>query len=186
MMTSSWRTLVVNLLEKRQFSLKKLKLDQSDTTKRIRVTDRIYLRPYDKVRKESLQWYQDPVSMRYIVGSYSEYSIQQIRKMYDWQKANGSLYYIEYKKNDQSYIVGDVWLAEDDYAIVIDEAFRNQHIGRTVTKYFIYKARKLGREYLTVSEIFKWNKASQQMFEHLGFSVFAHQKDSLSYRKKLN
>lgn len=184
-MTINWRTLAANFLERRPLTFKKTKLEPVSKVKRIRVTDQIYLCPFDQLREESLRWYQDPVSMRNIVGSYSEYSIEQICKMYEWQKANGFLYYIEYKKNGRTFVVGDVWLAEDDYAIVIDENFRNQHIGRTVTKYFIYKAKKLGREYMIVSEIFKWNKASQQMFEGLGFTVFSDQNDSLSYRKKI-
>lgn len=176
----------MNLLEKRQTPKKITPPDQPGLRRKVRVTDQIFLRPFDRVHKESLRWYQDPIAMRNIVGTYNEYSVEQIHKMYDWQQANGELYYIEYKKEGTFYIIGDVWLAEDDYAIVIDEAFRNQHIGRTVTKYFIFKARKLGRDYLIVSEIFKWNKASQRMFEGLGFSVFARQKDSLSYRKKIN
>lgn len=184
-MTSiKWRTLATDLLRKRT-QPKTESSFKRNRSKKVQITEKIYLLPFDKLRKESLKWYQDPESMYHIVGTKITYTKEQIQQMYEWQNEHGLLYYIEYTNHDLTQIIGDVWLAEDDYAIVIDQAFRNQHIGRAVTKYFIYKAKKLGREFIMVSEIFDWNKASKQMFTSLNFYPFKENKDSWSYRKQL-
>ncbi|OJG74280.1 hypothetical protein RV12_GL002627 [Enterococcus quebecensis] len=120
-----------------------------------------------------------------IVGVKMTYTKEEINQMYTWQNEHGLLYYIEYNRGSRFQTIGDVWLAEDDYAIVIDQEYRNRHIGRIVTKYFLFKSKKMGREYMTVSEIFNWNKASQKMFTSLKFYPFNEQKDSWSYRRKL-
>lgn len=153
--------------------------------RRIYLNKRIRLVRFDKTRKESLRWYGDPESMKNIVGTATVYNRKQVTDMYNWQNENGQLYYIEYLKDQTYQTIGDVWLAKDDYAIVIDQDFRSRHIGRTVTKYFIYKSRKMGRETMIVSEIFNWNKASQKMFASLKFYPFKEHKNSWSYRKKL-
>lgn len=184
-MTSiNWRTLATNLLRKRTQPKTESSFNRN-TPKKVWITEKIGLIPFDKICKESLNWYQDPESMRNIVGTKTIYTEKQIQQMYDWQDEHGLLYYIEFKSNKQRQIIGDVWLAEDDYAIVIDKAFRNRHIGRVVTKYFIHQSKKMGREFITVSEIFNWNKASQQMFSRLGFHPFKENKDSWSYRRQL-
>lgn len=185
-MTSiNWRTLATDFLEKRTQPNVESSFNRNKQ-KKVRINENLRLVPFDRIRVESLKWYQDPKSMRNIVGTYSKYSVQQIQRMYHWQDEHGLLYYIEYKNGKQFQIVGDVWLADDDYAIVIDQAFRNRHIGRMVTKYFIYRSQKMGRDHIIVSEIFNWNKASQQMFKKLGFTPFAKQKDSWSYRKQIS
>ncbi|EOL44233.1 GNAT family N-acetyltransferase [Enterococcus caccae] len=184
MASIKWRTLATDLLGKRtQPSIESS--FQRNGSKGIRISEKIRLLPFDKFRQESLKWYQDPESMYHIVGIKSTYTKKQIQQMYEWQNEHGLLYYIEYNNESHYQIIGDVWLAEDDYAIVIDQAFRNRHIGRSVTKYFIYKSKKLGREFITVSEIFNWNKASQKMFASLKFYPFKENEDSWSYRRRL-
>ncbi|WP_256924798.1 GNAT family N-acetyltransferase [Candidatus Enterococcus mansonii] len=156
------------------------------TKKKIRINEEIRLVPFDTLRRQSLKWYQDPESMRNIIGTPTIYTKEQIKQMYEWQNEHGLLYYIEFDTGNKRFqTIGDVWLSEDDYAIVIDKEFRNRRIGQRVTKYFIYKSKKLGREFITVSEIFNWNKASQKMFTRLKFYPFKEQKDSWSYRKSL-
>lgn len=184
MRSSKWRIVATDLLRKRTRPIPESSFNPN-THKKIRIAKNIRLIPFDKVRKESLKWYQDPESMRNIVGIKSTYTKEQIQQMYEWQHEHGLLYYIEYTSRNQSQIIGDVWLAEDDYAIVIDQAFRHRHIGRMVTKYFIYKSKKMGRDFMTVSEVFNWNKASQKMFTRLKFYPFKENKDSWSYRKRL-
>lgn len=184
MTRSKWLTLATDLVRKRTQPTIESSFNRNKA-KKIRINEKIYLIPFDKFRKESLKWYQDPNSMYNIVGVKTMYTKEQIKQMYDWQNKNGRLYYIEYNGRSRSHIIGDVWLAEDDYAIVIDQTFRNRHIGRKVTKYFIYKSKKMGKEYITVSEIFNWNKASQKMFTGLQFHPFKENKDSWSYRKSL-
>lgn len=178
-----WRTLATEV-RKRTWPKPESSFNRN-TSKKVRITEKVRLIPFDKIRKESLKWYQDPESMRNIVGIKIIYTKEQIQQMYEWQNEHGLLYYIEYNGGDRPQIIGDVWLAEDDYAIVIDQAFRNRHIGRIVTKYFIYKSKKLGRDFITVSEIFNWNKASQKMFTNLDFYPFRENKDSWSYRRRL-
>ncbi|MCA5012931.1 GNAT family N-acetyltransferase [Enterococcus sp. S22(2020)] len=184
-MTSiKWRTLATDLVRKRTQMSTESSFNQN-SLKKVRINESIRLSPFDKFRNEALKWYQDPENMRNIVGIETIYSKEQVKQMYHWQNEHGFLYYIEYRDGDCFQTIGDVWLAEDDYAIVIDQAFQNRHIGRMVTKYFIYKAKKLGRERITVSEIFNWNEASQKMFTHLNFYPYKKQKDSWSYRKRL-
>ncbi|MBL1225938.1 GNAT family N-acetyltransferase [Enterococcus sp. BWR-S5] len=137
------------------------------------------------MRKESVAWYQDEESMKSIVGKPIIYDEDKITQMYDWQNKHGELFYIEYLVGDTYRTIGDVWLAKNDYAIVIDRRYRNRHIGRTVTKYFIYKARMNGWETMYVSEIFNWNKASQKMFTSLKFYPFKEHRNSWSYRRRL-
>lgn len=153
--------------------------------KRIQLNDHIRLVPFDGMREVSVGWYQDEASMRNIVGKSIAYDQEKILQMYDWQNKNGELFYIEFLEGESYQTIGDVWLAKNDYAIVIDTKYRNQHIGRTVTKYFIYRARKKGWDTMVVSEIFNWNKASQRMFTRLKFYPFKEHKHSWSYRKKL-
>lgn len=153
--------------------------------KKIYLNKKVRLVPFDKMRKESLRWYRDKASMKNIVGTSTIYDREKVKKMYDWQDKNGQLYYIEYLENRRYQTIGDVWLAKNDYAIVIDQNYRSRHIGRLVTKYFIYKSKKMGRDSMIVGEIFNWNKASQKMFTSLKFYPYKENKNSWSYRKKL-
>ncbi|MCB5950785.1 GNAT family N-acetyltransferase [Enterococcus sp. BWT-B8] len=184
--------IVTDLKEKAAVLLKRKRVPDNQEpsfrqfkSRRVYLGKRIRLVRFDKTRGESLRWYSDPESMKNIVGTAAVYNKKQIEEMYNWQNENGQLYYIEYLKDDEYQTIGDVWLAKDDYAIVIDQDFRSRHIGRTVTKYFIYKSRKMGRESMIVSEIFNWNKASQKMFTSLKFYPFKEHKNSWSYQKRL-
>ncbi|MTD39015.1 GNAT family N-acetyltransferase [Erwinia sp. CPCC 100877] len=152
---------------------------------KIRLNDQLRLVLFDGVRSDTYHWYQDPESMKNIVGKSICYTKKQIDQMYQWQNKHGWLYYIEYKQKRHFLTIGDVWLGKTDYAIVIDGQYRANQIGHKVTKYFIHKSRQLGREYFLVSEIFNWNKASQKMFTRLKFYPYKENKDSWSYRKKL-
>lgn len=153
--------------------------------KMIRIGKKIRLVQFDFLREEAIQWYQDPESMQDIMGKPVIYTRDQIREMYLWQNKHGMLYYIEYELRGQFQTIGDVWLAEDDYAIVIDKKYRNRHIGRIVTQYFVRKAKVMDQEYMFVSEIFNWNKASQRMFKNLNFYPYIELQDGWSYRKNL-
>lgn len=151
----------------------------------IRIGKKIRLVQFDFLREESLEWYQDPESMQDIIGKPVIYTREEIREMYLWQNKYGMLYYIEYELQGQFQTIGDVWLAEDDYAIVIDKKYRNRHIGRIVTQYFVKKAKVMDREFIIVSEIFNWNEASQRMFKNLNFYPYKELQDSWSYRRDL-
>lgn len=184
MKETSWRSLAIELLTKRTLSMEESSF-LLKKRKRVRINDRIQLTEFDKVREASFRWYQDPEAMRNIVGVRISYTPEQIQAMYEWQNTHGELYYIERVEGKKVTTIGDVWLAEDDYAIVLDQAYQHQHIGRIVTRYFIHKSKKMGREFITVSEIFNWNKASQKMFTGLKFYPYQQQSDSWSYRKRL-
>ena len=172
------------------FCKKEMIIENKNTLKKekprmIRIGKRIRLVQFDYLREEALEWYQDPESMQDIMGKPVIYTREQIREMYLWQNKYGMLYYIEYELQGRFQTIGDVWLAEDDYAIVIDKKYRNRHIGRIVTKYFIRKAKVMDREFIIVREIFNWNKASQKMFENLHFYPYKELQDSWSYRREL-
>ncbi|MHC5229152.1 GNAT family N-acetyltransferase [Enterococcus sp. LJL99] len=180
----NWETLFT-------FFCKKEMITDNDTSlkkekpRMIRIGKKIRLVQFDFLREEALDWYQDPESMQDIMGKPVIYTREQIREMYLWQNKHGMLYYIEYELQGRFRTIGDVWLAEDDYAIVIDKKYRNRHIGRIVTQYFIHKAEVMDREFIIVSEIFNWNKASQRMFKNLNFYPYKKLQDSCSYRRNL-
>lgn len=155
----------------------------------IQITSNVRLVPFDGLRKESYCWYQDQETMKNIVGKPLRYTKRQVFEMYEWQHRFGELYYIEYRDPKEPlgsyFTIGDVWLSADDYAIVIDKKFQNQHIGRNVTNYFIHYAKKKGQKYFIVSEVFNWNKASQRMFSNLKLYPYKENQDSWSYRRYL-
>lgn len=186
MIVTDWKKMAADLFNRKRVPAGKQEPSfKWSGKKRIYLNERIRLASYDCMREESLAWYQDKESMKNIVGKSIVYDRDKIVQMYDWQNKNGELFYIEYLDGNGYKTIGDVWLAKNDYAIVIDQEHRNRHIGRIVTKYFIYRAKKNGWDTLVVSEIFNWNKASQKMFTSLKFYPFKEHKNSWSYRKRL-
>ena len=180
----NWKTFITIFFRKESV-MENENLLKKEKPKMIRIGERIRLVQFDYLREEALIWYQDPESMQDIIGKPISYTREQIRQMYLWQNKLGMLYYIEYKIQGRFQTIGDVWLAEDDYAIVLDKRYRNRHIGQVVTQYFICKAKVMNREFIYVSEIFNWNKASQKMFENLKFYPYKELSDSWSYRRNL-
>ena len=105
-----------------------------------------------------------------IDGSRELYTLQRIKKMYDYLTQRGEVYFIEVLTNAGWQPIGDVSFWQEDMPIVIgDSAYRGQGIGRTVVQALVERGRKLGYKRLYVQEIYDDNEASKKMFESVGF-----------------
>ena len=128
------------------------------------------LRKYDGQAHLAFSWYQDPEVIRLIDGSREPYTLQRIKKMYDYLTRHGEVYFIEVLTNAGWQPIGDVSFWQEDMPIVIgDSAYRGQGIGRTVVQVLVERGRKLGYKRLYVQEIYDDNEASKKMFESVGF-----------------
>lgn len=105
-----------------------------------------------------------------IDGSREPYTLQRIKKMYDYLTQRGEVYFIEVLTNAGWQPIGDVSFWQEDMPIVIgNSAYRGQGIGRTVVQALVERGRKLGYKRLYVQEIYDDNEASKKMFELVGF-----------------
>ncbi len=129
----------------------------------LKITGILYLIPYQALRKEALAWYADPEIQWLVNGIKTAYSVEQVKQMYDWQKAHGDLYYIEYGEKDRQTI-GDVWICDTDFAIVIAPDYQGQGVGTAVVQFFKERSAQM-----RVQEVYSYNKGSQRLFEQAGF-----------------
>ncbi|WP_440897664.1 GNAT family N-acetyltransferase [Amphibacillus sp. Q70] len=143
-----------------------------------RIDDNIMLIPYDGIRDEALVWYTDPDIQWLVNKTRDPYSKEQLQNMYQWQKENGELYYIEYQEKEKMATIGDVWLSADNFAIVLAQGYQNKGIGTRIIKYFLSELKKSGRKELLVDEVYDWNEGSNKLFQKLGFKKI--QKDEHS------
>ena len=128
------------------------------------------LRKYDGQAHLAFSWYQDLEVIRLIDGSREPYTLQRIKKMYDYFTYHGEVYFIEVLINAGWQPIGDVSFWQEDMPIVIgNSAYRGQGIGRTVVQALVERGRKLGYKRLYVQEIYDDNEASKKMFESVGF-----------------
>ena len=136
----------------------------------ISIDSSLRLRKYDGQAHLAFSWYQDLEVIRLIDGSREPYTLQRIKKMYDYFTYHGEVYFIEVLINAGWQPIGDVGFWQEDMSIVIgDSAYRGQGIGRTVVQVLVERGRKLGYKRLYVQEIYDDNEASKKMFESVGF-----------------
>ena len=128
------------------------------------------MRKYDGQAHLAFSWYQDLEVIRLTDGSRAPYTLQRIKKMYDYLTQQGEVYFIEVLTNAGWQPICDVSFWQEDMPIVIgNSAYRGQGIGRTVVQVLIERGRKLGYKRLYVQEIYDYNEASKKMFESVGF-----------------
>ena len=136
----------------------------------ISIDSSLRLRKYDGQAHLAFPWYQDPEVISLIDGSREPYTLQRIKKMYDYLTQRGEVYFIEVLTNAGWQPIGDVSFWQEDMPIVIgNSAYRGQGIGRTVVQALVERGRKLGYKRLYVQEIYDDNEASKKMFELVGF-----------------
>lgn len=134
------------------------------------VSENLRLRRYDGSHAFALPWYQDPETVRLVDGDEKLYTPELLHQMYAWQDAHGELYWIEVLEEALWRPVGDVWLAPDDFAIVIGERSRRRGgLGRAAVSALVDRARALGWNRVRVGEIYGFNAASRRLFTSLGF-----------------
>ena len=128
------------------------------------------LRKYDGQAHLAFSWYQNPDVIRLIDGSREPYTLQRIKKMYDYLTQHGEVYFIEILINENWMPIGDVSFWQEDMPIVIGNSdYRGHGIGKTVVQALIERGRQLSYERLYVQEIYDYNTASKKMFESVGF-----------------
>lgn len=118
--------------------------------------------------KRTLEWYQDLTLCRQVDNSDRPYDLEQLKRMYKYLSAKGECYYIKYRENGRSRLVGDVSLFDGKIAIVVCREFQNRHIGRKVVAAMLKRAAEIGLKHVD-AEIYDFNKQSIKMFTHVGF-----------------
>ena len=128
------------------------------------VDEDIVLVPYYPNYEAALEWYQDLELCKQVDNIDHAYSLDTLKRMYDYLSANGDCFYIEYK----NCLVGDITLKGEEISIVVCKEYQNRHIGRRCVKNIIELAREKGLSQVK-AEIYSFNKQSQKMFSSLGF-----------------
>lgn len=133
------------------------------------IDENIMLVPYDELRSQTLIWYADPDIQWLVNKTKKPDPKEKIENMYRWQKQNGELYYIEYHEKEKMSTIGDVWLSDDNFAIVLAKGYQNKGIGTRIIKYFLNELKTSGKKELLVDEVYRWNEGSNKLFQKLGF-----------------
>ena len=90
------------------------------------VDDEIVLVPYYPNYGLTIKWYQDLELCKQVDNIDHVYSLDKLKKMYEYLSTHGDCYYIEYK----NCLIGDITLRENVISIVICKEYQNRHIGR--------------------------------------------------------
>lgn len=141
------------------------------------------LRKFDGVYDFALEWYQDAETVYLVDGIKDPYTMDRLKRMYEYLNNAGELYFIEVQENGTYKPIGDVTFWQEDMPIVIgDPAYRGKGIGRRIISALIQRGTALGYEYLAVGEIYDWNEASRRCFESLGFRAYEKTTKGSKYR----
>ncbi len=156
--------------------------------KYIEIDSNLRLKAYNRVFEFALSWYQDKDSLELIdgKGKAAPYTIERLKKMYEFLDNLGELYFIEKKENGRFVPVGDVTLSKSDMPIVIAKEYRSQGIGKKVITRLIQRAKELGLGRLNVKEIYGFNLGSQKLFLGCGFKKTASTDTGASYALDLD
>ena len=131
----------------------------------IPLTDKITLIPYYPASETTLAWYQDKTLCKQVDDIDTVYTLEKLKRMYNYLNTHGDLFYIAY----EGQLCGDVCLQDSgELAIVICKEFQNRHIGRAVIRRMLTLAAEKGFKQC-FAHIYSFNIQSQQMFKSLGF-----------------
>ncbi|UBH12118.1 GNAT family N-acetyltransferase [Macrococcus armenti] len=136
------------------------------------------------------EWYR---SERVLLGSEGKhitvYDEQTVFRMYSHLNRIGNVYIIECFFENKWLSIGDITLSPVMIPIVIgDDRFIGQGFGKRALKLLIEIAQFYQYSCLTVSKVFSYNKASQRLFESLGFVIkteYIDEHDELCYSYEL-
>lgn len=135
---------------------------------KIIIDDNLSLVRFYPYYRRALEWYQDPMLCRQVDNDDSPYDLERLKKMYKYLSTRGECYYIKYRENGKSRLVGDISLFDGKIAIVVCREFQNRHIGRKVVAAMLKRAAEIGLKHVD-AEIYDFNKQSIKMFTHVGF-----------------
>lgn len=139
----------------------------------ILIDDALRLRKYDGVYDFALEWYQDEETLLLVDGENAPYTMERLKRMYEYLNEHGELYFIEMLQEGEFVPIGDVTFWQEDMPIVIGEkSCRGKGIGRKVVNALIGRGRDLGYDRLYVREIYDYNIGSRKCFESAGFKVY--------------
>lgn len=83
-------------------------IDMLEQPEYIAIHSSLRLRKYDGQVHLAFSWYQNPDVIRLIDGSREPYTLQRIKKMYDYLTQHGEVYFIEILINENWMPIGDV------------------------------------------------------------------------------
>ncbi len=139
------------------------------------VSETIRLKKYDGHYEKALEGYQDPYVYQNSEGIFDDEKkpdLDYVRGMCDYLDSHGEMYFIEALENGEYVSIGDVTVKPENPPIAIwFERWRGKGVGTAVMGVVIDRLRELGCEKITGSTVYKWNEASKQMHESLGFQV---------------
>lgn len=141
----------------------------------IRVDDTLSLVKYYPNYKRTLLWYQDLTLCKQVDNIDHPYDMDRLRRMYRYLSKRGECYYIKFRENGRSHLVGDISLCSGSISIVICPAYQNRHLGRRAVTALLQRAREIG--YTSVeAEIYSFNAQSQKIFLAAGFRKVGEEK----------
>ena len=112
-----------------------------------------------------------------------KYDRNRLERMYTYLDNQGEEYFIEMLIEGVFTPVGDVTFCKDDLPIVIGEkTCRGKGIGKQVINSLINRAKILGYTELRVDEIYKFNRASQNLFENCEFYKYETAEKGFRYK----
>ena len=131
-----------------------------------RVIDReITLIPYFPDEEVTLAWYQNRDVCKQVDNIDYLYTLERLRRMYDYLSSHGQCYYIQYS----GILVGDVTLLDNaEVSIVVSKEYQNLHIGRRCIANMIELAKEKGMPTIKAN-IYSFNMQSQRSFQSCGF-----------------
>ena len=129
------------------------------------VDENISLVPYYPDYDAALKWYQDPRLCKQADNIDTVYTLDRLKKMYEYLSSHGECYYIEYN----GVLIGDITLREnEEISLVICNEYQNKHIGRKCVKNIMELAKEKGMKRVK-AEIYSFNEQSRKMFLSIGF-----------------
>lgn len=138
----------------------------------IEIDHKLRLRKYDGIYDFAWKWYQDSETLLLVDGKDEPYTMERVKRMYEYLNQHGELYFIELMENENYIPIGDVTFWQEDMPIVIgDKSYRGKKIGLRVIQKLIERAKSLGYERIYVGDIYDYNLGSRKCFEHAGFTA---------------
>ncbi len=143
-------------------------IDRYIQPKEIVIDSTLSLVKYYPNYKRTFPWYQDLALCKQVDNRDSAYDLKLLSQMYRYLSKAGECYYIKFRKNGRSRLVGDITLYDGKIAIVICKEYQNRHLGRKSVEALINRAKQVGWTKVD-AEIYSFNKQSQRMFLSVGF-----------------
>ena len=147
-------------------------IDHYIQPKEIVIDSALSLVKYYPNYKRTLPWYQDLQICKQVDNRDSPYDRKLLSRMYRYLVKAGECYYIKFRENGRSRLIGDITLYDGKIAIVICKEYQNRHLGRKAVAAVINRARQIGWTSVE-AEIYSFNQQSRKMFTSVGFQQIA-------------